>query len=58
VHLQPIFVKPLPEHPSHPLRVFSVLKADEEIVGVADEVHLPPHPRPYDRLHPLIEDVV
>jgi len=58
VQFQPIFRKPLPEHPGHPLSVLSILKAGDEIIRVADEIHLSTHPRLHHRLHPFVEDVV
>ena len=32
VQFQPIFRKPLPEHPGHPLSVLPVLEADDEVM--------------------------
>jgi len=58
VQFQPIFRKPLPEHPGHPLGVLLMLEAGDEVVRVADEVYFSPHPRLHHRLHPFVEDVV
>ena len=58
VQFQPIFRKPLPEHPGHPLGVLLMLKAGDEVVRVADEIHPTPHPRLHRRLHPFVKDVM
>lgn len=41
VQFQTIFRKPLPQHPRHSFSVLAMLKADDEVVRVADEIHLP-----------------
>jgi hypothetical protein len=35
-----------------------MLKADDEVVRVADEIHLTAHPQLHHRLQPSVEDIV
>jgi len=55
--LQAVLGKPLPHHPGEALCILWILKTDNEVVGVAEEVNFPhasgasPPARPTDRGH-------
>src|SRR6202035_2415824 len=50
--------QPFPKLPQEPLRVFAPLKADHQIVGVADEYHLSARHLPAPCLNPKVEYIV
>jgi hypothetical protein len=39
--LKAILGKPLPEHAGHSLGILSILEADDEVISIPDEIHLP-----------------